>query len=447
MSNEALLIYKLAGLSEESTWAQGTITPATKLLPLRESGVVIGIAPNLLQPVRVTGRAGLGETILGTTSPSMTAAIFGYPVGIGLKLLKVALGQVTSTEQASFVVSATNKKIDLKEDGGTELTAVIDEGTYPAGATSAVAGSLCAKLKAALEVAGAGTYTVSYSFTTKLFTISVAGGVVSAFQLLFSTGTNAATSARSLLGFASADTTSQASHVAGTATEVVFSHAITILDALTYGRSAGLTVQAKVADEKVFDILDAVVNSLKIAYAPNQELHFDADMQARKVDASVATLASLTAPSVKPLLYSQAAFTLNSVTKSLAGLDISFNNNLKTDLFANSRYRTKFVRGGLRSVTGTLKFDITDADTFALFDAFNLDSAGVPLIATFTGPVIKGALTYSIAMNMPLVKWNFDQIPGGGGVDAPAGEVPFIALDNGSTGELSITVQNNEPSI
>lgn len=446
MSKEALLIYKLAGLSEETDWAQGTITPATKLLPLREAGVVIGLSPNVIQPVRVTGRAGLQETILGTTAPSMTIPAFGYPVGVGLKLLKAALGAVASVEQASFIVTAANKKIDFKEDGGAEMTATLDEGTYAAGTSSATAGTLCALLKTALEAAGAGTYTVSYSYSTKKFTITV-GGAVTAVQFLFSTGTNVATCARALLGYGTADTASQASHVAGTATEIVFQHTISILDAIAYGRTKGLTVQAKVADGVVFDVLDAVVNSLSIDYAPNQELHFDAELQARRVEASLATLSGLISPSVKPLLYSQAGFTLSGTAISLSALKIAFNNSFKNDLFVNSRYRSKFVRGGLRSVTGNFTFDITDQATYDLFDAFNADSAGVPLVATFTGAAIKGAQTYSMGFSLPLIKFKFDSIPGGGGLDAPAGDVPFIALDDGSTGEMSITIQNNESEI
>jgi hypothetical protein len=449
MSKESLLIYKVAGLSEESDWAQGTITAATKLLPLRDSGVVVGLAPNIIQPVRLAARAGLRETILGTISPSMTIPAFGYPVGVGLKLLKAGLGQVASTEQASFTVTTgANDKINFTEDGGSELTATLAAGTYVMGTSSATASTLCKEVKDKLEAAAgsAGTYTVSYSYTTKKMTIAVSGGA-SVFVLKFSTGADAALSARSLLGYGTVDTVSGASAVAGTATEIVFQHVISILDAIPYGLSKGLTAQIKLADSTVFDILDAVVNSLSIAYAPNQELHFDAELHARRVEASVATLSALTSPGANPLVFSQAAFTLAGGAVSLAGLGISFNNNYKTDLFINGRYRSKFVRGGFRTVTGSFTFDITDVNTYDLYDDFVADAAGVPLVATFTGPVIKGAQTYSMAFNMPLVKFSFDSVPGGGGMDAPAGEVPFIALDNGTDGELKITIQNNESEI
>lgn len=448
MSKEALLIYKIAGISEESDWAQGTITPATKVLPMRDAGVAVGLAPTLIQPARLTGRAGLGQMALGTIAPSFTLPVFGYPVGSGLKLLKAGLGQVVSTEQASFVVDNANNKINFKEDGGSQLTATIDNGTYAAGTTSATSGTLCQKIKAALEdaVGSAGTYTVTYSYTTKVFTIAVGGGAA-AVQLLFSTGTNAAASARTLLGYGSVDTSSAASLLAGTATEVVFQHVISILDAIQYGLTKGLTTQVKLADSTVYDILDGVVNSLAISYAPNQELHWDAELHARRVAASVATLSGLTSPGVRPLLYSQAAFTIGGSPISLSKLDLAFNNNMKTDLFINSQYRSKFVRGGLRTVTGMFSFDITDQNTYDLFDDFMADAAAVALVATFTGGAIKGLQNYSISLSLPSVKFNFESIPGGGGLDAPAGEVPFIALDDGSTGELQITVQNNESSI
>lgn len=446
MSNEALLIYKKAGLSEESTWGQGTVTDATKLLPLRDSGIALGLASQVIQPVRLRGRASLSETILGTTAPSMTIPAFGYPVGVGLKLLKAALGTVTSTEVASFTVElGVNDKIDFTEDGGAEVTATLTAGTYAAGATSAVAGSLCALIKAQMEaVNGASTYTVAFSTTTKKFTITKSTGV---FVLLWASGTNKLIAADTLLGFA-ADTASAIAATSATAVEIVYSHVVSIVEAITYGLSAGLTAQVKLADEKVFDILDCVVNVLNINYAPNQELHFDAEMQARKVTASSADLAALTSPSTTPLLYSQAAFTLNSVSVDLSALQIAFNNAYKTDLFVNSRYRSKFVRGGPRQVTGNFSYDITDSRIYALFTSFEADSAGVPLVATFTsGTLIKGTTYYSMSFNLPLIKYNFDSVPGGGGLDAPAGQANFIALDDDTNGELKITVVNNEASI
>lgn len=439
MSQESLLIYKKAGLSEESDWAQGTITPATKTVPLRDSGIAIGLAPQQIFPNRLRGaRAGRKDMRLGTVAPALTLPMFGYPVGVGLKALKAALGTVTSTETASFIVqTGVNDKIDFTEDGGAEVTATLAAGTYT---TTALAAEIKTKMEA---VNGTDTYAVTFSTSTKKFTITKSAGV---FVLKWATGTNAATAADSLLGFA-ADTSSAIAATSATAVEIVYSHAFTIEHDITYGRTKGLTAQIMLASGKVFDVLDAVVQGLNIAYAPNQELWIDAMLEARRVEDSVATLSALTDPSVDPLLFSQGAFTLSGSPINLAALAINHNNAYKTDLFVNNAHRSRFVRGGRLEVGGTLTFDITDSSTYSLYDSFRDDSAGVPLVATFTGGVIKGAFNYAMAFSLPLIKPNFEGVPGGGGADAPPGEVPFIALDDDSNGELAITVTNNEPSV
>lgn len=450
MPNDALLIYKKAGISEESTWSQGTITPATQLLPLRDTGVMIGLSAQQIAPPRIGNGAGVRDMRLGTIAPVLTLPMFGYPVGPVLKTLKAALGQVSSVETASFIVQAgVNDKIDFTEDGGAEVTATLTAGTYKAGLTSADAGTICALIKTQMEaVNGASTYTVAFSTTTKKFTITKSSG---AFVLKWATGTNAATAADTLLGFA-ADTASAIAATSATAVEIVYVHSITIKEALDYGNPnsatpKGLTLQLGLAHEKVFDVLDAVVKSLNITYAPNQELYIDAAVEARRADASAATLAALTSPTVKPMLFSQLAFTVNGVAAAISALAIAFNNNLKTDLFVNNAYRSRFPRNGFRQVGGSFAFDLTDSVTYALYDSFRADAAAIPLVATFTGAVIKGAFNYGMAFTLPKARPKFENVPGGGGAAAPAGEVAFDALDDGITGEMSVSVTNNEASI
>ncbi len=446
MANEALLIYKKAGVSEESTWAQGTVTDATALLPLRDSGVAIGLAAQQIAPARIGNGAGLREMRLGTIAPALSVPMFGYPVGPVLKFLKAGLGQVTSTETASFIVQAgVNDKIDFTEDGGAEVTATLTAGTYKAGTSSADAGTLCALIKTQMEaVNGASTYTVAFSTSTKKFTITKSAGV---FVLKWATGTNAATAADTLLGFA-ADTASAIAATSATALEIVYSHAITIKEALDYGATKGLTLQIALATGKVFDITDAVVQSLNISYAPNQELYIDAAVEARKVADSIATMAALATTPVQPMMFNQLVFSVNGTPAAISALSVVFNNTLKSDLFVNSAYRSRFPRNGYRAVAGSFAFDLTDSVTYALYDAFLADSsAGIPLIATFTGAVIKGAFSYGLVMTLPKARPKFENVPGGGGAAAPAGEVAFDALDDAATGEINFTVTNNEASI
>ncbi|HYF53116.1 MAG TPA: hypothetical protein VEA41_02530, partial [Salinarimonas sp.] len=280
MSNEALLIYKKFGFRLESTFGAGTITDATQLLALRENGIAPAINPQLIVPGRISGRASKKQAILGTLAPKYTIPAFGYPTGLTMDLLKLAFGQVSSAEVASFTVDSTNNKINFTEDGGAEKTATLTSGTYKMGADSSVALSLCKEVKDQLEAANdtAATYTVTFAVATGILTITKNSGV---FVLKFSTGANAATSARTLLGYGAVDTSSAISAVAGTAVVAVYDHTFTPLDAITYGLSAGMTGQMKLADGKVFDVLDGVIDVLKLSFKPNQELWLDADVEAR----------------------------------------------------------------------------------------------------------------------------------------------------------------------
>ncbi len=94
-----------------------------------------------------------------------------------------------------FGVGTTNQKIDFEETGATPLVATILQGQY-------TADSLCTAIKTALELAGASTYTVTYSDSTNKFTIvSNGAGGGGIFTLLWFTGANKANSAAGMLGF------------------------------------------------------------------------------------------------------------------------------------------------------------------------------------------------------------------------------------------------------
>jgi hypothetical protein len=444
MSQEALLHYKKLGISEESDFANGTITAATKLLAMRENGIVVGLAPNIISPKRISGRASKKSAILGTLSPKFTIPTYAFPTGLSVKLLKMALGQDTATEVASFTVqTGVNDKIDMTEDGGGAFAITLTAGTYKAGATSADAGTLCALLKTLIEAGnGAATYTVTYSTTTKKFTITKNSGV---FVIKWATGTNTATSARSLLGFTNADTSSAISATSDSTVESVWDHVIKPLDAITYGLSAGMTAQIGLASGKVYDVLDAVIETLKIGFKPNQELYLDAECEARKVADSAASLSALTEESTSPFLYSQLAYTVGGAAHNLSALEISYANNFKKDLHINSQYRSRFPRGGFRDVKGTFTLDLADSKAYSIYDAF-IAGTQPELIATFSGASngIKTGFAYAMTIDLAKVQYNLEAVPGGGGESAPDAPIPFEALDDGTNGEMKITVRNNE---
>ncbi len=447
MSYEALLHYKKMGIQEESDFGAGTITAATRLLPLRESGIVLGLNRQHIRPGRISGRASLKQSFLGTYAPKFTIPTFGYPVGGALKLLKMALGSLSSAEVASFTVTLNvNDTLDMTEDGGGAFAITLTPGTYLPGATSADAGTLCALLKTLIEAGnGIATYTVTYSQTTNKFTITKNSGV---FVIKFLTGANTSKNAAALLGFTVADTASAIAATSNSTVVSVWDHTITPLDAYTYGLSKGMTAQIKLADGKVFDALDAVIDVLKLSYKPNQELWIDAECEGRLYAASSADLASLLEETVAPLLYSQLVYTVGGVAHELAGLEISYGNNLKKDLFVNSEKRSKFPRNGFREVKGSFMLDITDSRGYDIYTAF-LAGTQPALVATFTGVAsgLKTGFAYTITKTLGKVAYDLEGVPGGGGQAAPEMSVPFTALDDGTNGELKIVVRTHQATI
>lgn len=92
-----------------------------------------------------------------------------------------------------YQIDQTNNKIDFAE-GGPQLTATLTSGIY-------TPTELAVEIKTQLDVAGAKTYTVTFSRTTRKFTIAADAGT---YDILISTGTNALVSPYDLLGFTGA---------------------------------------------------------------------------------------------------------------------------------------------------------------------------------------------------------------------------------------------------
>jgi hypothetical protein len=134
------------------------------------------------------------------------------------------LGGVSSAEATPIVISSSNQKLDFNI-GASELTATVTTGSYAIGATSADSGSLCKAIKDALFAADAtGTYTVSYSRTTKLFTVARSTGT---FQLLAATGSHIANGIFSTIGFAATDRTAAITYTGTVQIEYAFAHTLT----------------------------------------------------------------------------------------------------------------------------------------------------------------------------------------------------------------------------
>ncbi len=126
-------------------------------------------------------------------------------------------GDPAATEHKTYgslvVTLNTNDYIDFTEDGGAEVSAQLTAGTYPVGASSSEAGTLCALIKTQMEaVNGTSTYTVTYNGSTDKITITKDSGV---FVIKFATGTNTLKNASGVMGFSGSDTASAISATSG----------------------------------------------------------------------------------------------------------------------------------------------------------------------------------------------------------------------------------------
>ncbi len=138
------------------------------------------------------------------------------------ELLYMAFGAPSaSTEQSAFVITLnTNDKIDFLEGAGAEKSATLTAGSY----TST---TLAAEVKTQLEAANltAVTYTVTYSTTTKKFTIVPSASTIT---IKWATGTNTLTNAHTVLGFSNADVSATASATSDSTSQFAYKHTFLI---------------------------------------------------------------------------------------------------------------------------------------------------------------------------------------------------------------------------
>ena len=149
--------------------------------------------------------ASSGDSDIFTVSADSTATAGSHNISVEqlAQVHKLKSTAFSTTEEVMvFSVSANNKYIDFKENGGAELTATLTEGNY-------TVSELETEIKSQLEAASGNNidYTVTYDSSTKKFTIEEDGSSLTQLDVLWATGTNNANNATSLLGFASTDDT------------------------------------------------------------------------------------------------------------------------------------------------------------------------------------------------------------------------------------------------
>jgi hypothetical protein len=139
------------------------------------------------------------------------------------------MGGLTSVEESTITISATNKFLDFNI-GAAELIATVAEASYKIGTVQTEAGTLCKAIYDAIVAAEVvGTYTVTYSRSTKKFTITRSTGT---FVLMLKTGThgsdNTDTHIGTTLGFVdTADLTGALTYTGANTVNYAFKHTFT----------------------------------------------------------------------------------------------------------------------------------------------------------------------------------------------------------------------------
>jgi len=143
---------------------------------------------------------------VGLINPTDFSLDFDYRWDGRENLLLAMLMGTAGLPGMYFIVSAANNKLDFGE-GAAEITATLTNATYTGAA-------LAAEIKTQLDAGGALTYTVTYSATTRKFTIAAGGN----FELKWFTGTHKATDCSTLCGFSdAADDTGAATYTSDVA--------------------------------------------------------------------------------------------------------------------------------------------------------------------------------------------------------------------------------------
>ncbi len=325
------------------------------------------------------------------------------PENIG-NILMAAFGVDTLAETASFVIDNTNHSIDFKEDGGSQLHATIASLTYAMGTSSAQAGTLCAAVKTALQAVGTGTYTVTYSYSTKKMTIA-AGGAVTLIQILWLTGTNQATGAYSVLGWTHVDTSSASSLTSASTTAVAAqTHTFTRVS------SAELASYSMWFHKgaKYFVFGGCMLNKLVIDVKAKEFVTFDTDWTALKYDDSGGTQ-SPNYSTLKPFVFSQAGVSVaGSPNLNYDNLQITIDNMVEADHALDaSIYPAKIYSKGMR-ITLTMEMFLEDTTEWAKFLAGTATSLTITLTS---GQTISSGNPYKLVLTVPVVNYTAAPLP------------------------------------
>lgn len=370
--------------------------------------------------------------------PSAKFKLIAEPENIG-EIMMGAFGVDTLSDIASVTIGATNKYIDFDVDGGPALAATLTTGSFPYGASSAVAGSLCANIKAAMEVVATGrTITVTYAYATKKFTIAIDG--IHTIKILWLTGTNNANGAYTPLGFTKADTTEASSHISdATTAQPAMLHSFTRL------ANAQLPTYSFFVDKGGFKQMmfaGAMLNKLTLEAKAKEYVTADADFSCLRYDSDGTGTQSYSL--LRP-------FTFDEVAVNFAGggpeldydnIKIEIDNMVKMEhTLGGSIWATKIWSEGFK-VTVAADFFVENSTEYAKYLAGTDTSLDITVTSS---EFIVGAVPYKMSFSIPLSKYSAAPLQ----INAGILKIPYSMVgiyDPSTTKTLSATLQNTKPA-
>lgn len=157
-------------------------------------------------------------------------------------------------------------------------------------------------------------------------------------------------------------------------------------------------------------------------------------------ETTATALASAAYPSVNvPLVWTQGAVTVAGSAFDVTAFSLSGSNGLATDRYFISattpNSKRQQLESTLREYTGTLEAEFTDLTAYNRF----VNGTTAALTATFTGPLIEGALNYSVTITLPTVRFD-GETPSVDGEGIIGVSLPFKVLSD----DITIAVQNTD---
>jgi hypothetical protein len=329
------------------------------------------------------------------------------PENIGEHLM-AAFGVDTLVDVASFTVTLNiNDHIDF-DIGGGELNALLTPGTYPMGASSAVVGSLCALIKAALESADVGgVYTVTFNGVTKKLTIARGAG---SYALKWLTGTNNLKSADTLLGWTHADVGSAITHTSDSTTAAaVYQHTFTRLVASQLPQYSWWFDKGA----KFPQFVGCMLNKLDFTIKAKEAVQVEADWTGLAYD-DTGSSKSPVYSALKFLTFAQATVNIDGAPiQNYDNIKITLDNLVKADhVVGSSIYPAKIYSEGFEA-TVTMDLIVEDSVQYAKF------LAGTPMVlgvVLTSGEVIKATKYYSLTFDLPVGNYQAAPYPNAPGL-------------------------------